>query len=291
MIPPLSIVIPSCERADLLRACLASVQKHAPAGTQVIVVDDASPEGCVTCTAQAFPGVEVVRLEQRSGFCRAANAGIARAHGNIVELLNDDTEVCPGWADAALGAFADPTIAAVAPLVLCWPGARQGHAVIDSAGDDYHLGGYASKRGHGKRLSPQYLQGRFVFGASASSAFYRRETLLRVGAFPESFGAYFEDVDLSFRLNRAGYRTWYEPHSRVLHHVSASYGKRPSSQVLERQSRNEELVYWRNLTLARSLITLPIHILAIVAKGICRWRAGELEPFVQGRLQALRNIR
>jgi GT2 family glycosyltransferase len=252
----------------------------------VLVVDDASPDAVISSVATDFPGVEVIRLPQRGGFCIAANTGIVAARQPIVELLNDDTEVCPGWAETALAAFADPRIAAVAPLVLRWPGGEVGEARIDSAGDRYHPGGFAGKIGHGEVLATHHLRPRFVFGASASSAFYSRDALLQVGAFPASFSAYFEDVDLSFRLQRAGLRVWYQPASRVLHHVSASYGSRPSAEVLTRQSRNEELVYWRNQSGVRLMLSLPLHLLVLLAKGCRRWREGELAPFLRGRLQA-----
>jgi GT2 family glycosyltransferase len=280
----LSVVIPSHNRADLLRACLAGVRRHAPSGTQVLVVDDASPGASVSAAAREA-GVEVIRLEERGGFCRAANAGLNAARHSIVELLNDDTEVCPGWADAALAAFSESSVGAVAPLVLRWPGGPAGQERIDSAGDCYHLGGFARKRGHGLPLTASYLSGQFVFGASGSSAFYRRDALLRVGLFPESFGAYFEDVDLSFRLRQAGYRIWYEPASRVLHHVSASHGAGP--ELLEQQSRNEELVFWRNVPACVLPAALPLHLLVLLGKAWRRWRRGELVPFLRGRLQAV----
>jgi GT2 family glycosyltransferase len=230
-LPGLSIVIPSHNRPDLLTACLRSVRAHAPAGTHILVVDDASPGAAVSTAASAFPGIEIVRLDQCGGFCIAANTGIAAARQPIVELLNDDTEVCPGWAEAALHAFAEDRIGAVTPLVLRWPDAENSEASVDSAGDHYHVGGFATKRCHGQRLGVEHFRSRFVFGASASSAFYRRDLLLRLGAFPESFGAYFEDVDLAFRIHRAGYRIWYEPASRVMHHVSASHGSRPAAAL------------------------------------------------------------
>ena len=281
----LSIVIPSHNRPDLLRACLESVSRHRPAGTEVVVVDDASRDGAASAVAREFAGVRVQRRDRRGGFCVAANTGIAAAGGAIVELLNDDTEVCAGWAEAALAAFADSSVGAVAPLVLHWPGT----ATVDSAGDRYFLGGVAGKHGHG---APQagYLRPRFVFGASASSAFYRRAALDRVGAFPESFGAYFEDVDLSFRLHWAGYRIRFEPAARVLHHVSASYGGRPSAALLEQQSRNEELVFWRNLPSSCLVRALPLHLAVLLAKAWRRWRHGELLPFLRGRLQVLRHL-
>jgi GT2 family glycosyltransferase len=280
-----SVVIPSHNRPDLLRACLSSVQRHAPPQTEVIVVDDGSPGGVVSTAAAEFPQVGCLRSPRRRGFCAAANAGIEAAAAPVVELLNDDAEVEPGWAAAALAHFKDPAVAAVAPLVLRWDGAGEARA-IDSAGDRYYLGGVAGKRGHGEPIGPAYLRPCRVFGASASSAFYRRDLLRRVGAFPERFGAYFEDVDLSFRLHRAGSEVVFEPASRVRHRVSASYG-RPRRRLLQQQSRNEELVFWRNLPGRDLARALPLHLAVLAAKAWRRWGEGNLTPFLAGRLGAL----
>src|SRR5258708_4512381 len=107
MLLGLSIVIPSHNRPHLLRACLSSASRNAPGGTQVVVVDDGSPGAVVSAVAAEFGAVEVIRRDLRGGFCVAANAGIAAARQPVVELLNDDTEVCPGWAESGLAAFAD----------------------------------------------------------------------------------------------------------------------------------------------------------------------------------------
>jgi GT2 family glycosyltransferase len=278
----LSIVIPTHRRADLLAACLHTVVRHAPAPCEVIVVDDASPAEVCSRVANAFNAVRVLRLARQVGFARAANTGICASHGEIVELLNDDTEVQPGWADAALMPFADAAVAAVAPLVLAWPDGK----VIDSAGDRYYLGGIAGKRGHGEPLRDGQLQACPVFGASASSGFYRRAALDRVGLFPESFGSYFEDVDLAFRLQRAGYRAQFVPESRVLHHVSASYG-RSGRRLVERQSCNEERVFWRNMPRAALPRALPRHAAVLAAKAWRRWQEGTLTPWLMGRLRLL----
>jgi GT2 family glycosyltransferase len=279
---PFSIVIPSHQRADLLERCLASVQHHAPAGTEVIVVDDASAGGIIARTAQGFVGIQVLRQARRRGFCAAVNTGIAAAKGDVIELLNDDTEVQAGWAEAALAWFRDDAVGAVAPLVLWGPGGQR----IDSAGDRYFIGGVAGKRGHGEPLGLAHQQARPVFGASASSAFYRRAALLRIGGFPDEFGAYFEDVDVAFRLQRAGYCSMFEPASRVLHLVSASYG-RPKRRLLEQQSTNEERVFWRNLPGSDLARALPWHVAVLAAKAWRRWQEGTLSPFVCGRLRVL----
>jgi GT2 family glycosyltransferase len=288
-VPPLSVVIPSHNRPDLLRDCLASVVRCAPAGTEVIVVDDASPGGSVGAVATAWPGVRVVRLARRGGFCVAANAGVKAATSEFVELLNDDTEVMDGWADAALRVLVQPGVGAVAPLVMAKSMAGGESQIVDSAGDRYFVGGVAGKRGHGRPPLREHLRGGRVFGASASSAFYRRDAFLAVGGFPESFGAYFEDVDLAFRLHRAGWNVEFEPASRVLHRVSSSYGA-PAHDLLAIQSRNEERVFWRNLPRGVLLRALPLHLAVLAAKAWRRWREGTLLPFLRGRLRVLAEV-
>ncbi|HLW68117.1 MAG TPA: glycosyltransferase family 2 protein [Gemmataceae bacterium] len=280
----LSIVIPSYKRADLLERCLETVIAHAPPRTEIIVVDDASEIAIISQTARSFSQIRTIRLPKRSGFCIAANRGIAVASAPIVELLNDDTEVEPGWADAALECFRSPDVAAVAPLVLKLP--RTNEPVIDSAGDTYHLGGFARKRGHGQSLSGFPLKPEPVFGASASSAFYRRDWLLQVGGLPESFGSYFEDVDLSFRLRNAGGAILFEPRSRVWHHAHASHG-RTNRRMLAQQSRNEELVFWRNTPLRQYWKALPLHAAVLLGKALKRWQEGSMTPFLLGRFHAL----
>ena len=270
----------------MLARCLASIQRHAPPHTEVIVVDDGSPAGCVTTTAARFDGVRVVQIPKSKGFCTAVNAGVAVAQGEIVELLNDDTEVLPGWAEPALAWFDDPTIGAVAPLVLKGPSG----AMIDSAGDRYFIGGIAAKRKRGEPVCDAPKKAHAVFGACGSSAFYRREALRKVRGFPEEFMAYSDDIDVAFRLHRGRWRTMHEPASRVLHHVSASYGQ-PVGRLLEQQSLNEERVFWRNLPAGELFRALPLHFAVLAAKGVRRWREGNLRPFVRGRLRVLGEIR
>jgi len=278
-------VVPSHNRWDLLERCLATVREHAPPHAEILVVDDASPAAAVSAVARRFPAVRVLRLARQAGFCSAVNAGVAAARGDVIEVLNDDTEVAAGWADAALRWFAQSEVAAVAPLVLLGPDGRR----VDSAGDRYYLGGVAGKRGHGALLTRAFEQPRRTFGASASSAFYRREAFLKVGGFPTSFGAYFEDVDLAFRLNRAGFTTIFEPASKVLHRLSASHGL-PGRRLLAQLSRNEERVFWRNVP-ARSLpAALPRHLLVLAGKAWRRWREGRLTPFLCGRLRLIAEL-
>lgn len=307
----LSVVIPSHCATDLLRSCLFSISQFAPPETEVIVVDDGSVDAAVSTTALEFPNVRVIRLPRSRGFCVAANRGIESARGDIIELLNDDTQVTAGWADAAIDCFKDERLGAVAPLVLqdspwradarkntgasqqnnpCPSGQRLAKQIrIDSAGDGYDPGGFAWKIGHRQFLDDRFLKGGLVEGASGSSVFLRRAALERTGLFPEHFGAYFEDVDLSQRLTAAGFVIRYEPASRIWHRGGSSHGRR-NRRLMEQQSCNEERVFWRNLKTERRWHDLTRHLAVLAGKTLRRIREGTLLPFAFGRLRALSEL-
>jgi GT2 family glycosyltransferase len=288
--PLCSIVVPTYNGKALLKTCLDSVFRHLPGDptmtTEIIVVDDASTDGTPGWLAAHYPRVRSVRLEQNSGFCAAANAGIEAARGHFIQLLNNDTEVSQGWLQAGLAPFADPMAGSVAPLVLV----RSDPSRVDSAGDAYTLGGWPTKRGHGQPAD-RWMSRRIdeVFAASGSSAFYRAEAIRRVGGFDPSLGSYYEDIDLGFRLRWAGYRCFFNPRCKVLHEISATYNHaRPALQ--RRLARNAELVFWSNMPAGRLPGALLAHAGLLLAQA--GWRMARLNflPFFLGKLDAARSL-
>lgn len=282
----LSVVIPTYNNVELLRRCLRTVERHRPAGSEVIVVDDGSAVAIAGQLADEFPTVRVLRRPRNGGFCRAANEGLSAAKGDIVELLNDDTEVRADWAIRPLAAFADPSVGAVAPLVCKLPKRQR----IDSAGDLYYWIGVARKRGENRPVEPPYDRPAEVFTASASSAFYRRAALVQVGGFPEHFGAYLDDVDLGFRLRLAGYRCLFEPESRVLHWVSRSHPTR-SRRIQQQVSRNSEFVFWENLTQRQLALFAVPHLAFLLVQLAYKSMRGDFGPWFAGKCAALADIR
>ena len=285
--PLCSVVIPSYNGRSWLETCLSSIARHRPGADgpaiEIIVADDASTDDTPSWLADAHPDVKLVRLERNGGFCVSANAGIAAALGEVVQLLNNDTEVTAGWIEAGLRPFADPRVGSVAPLVLV----RSDPSRVDSAGDRYAAFGWPSKRGHGQdsRRWADHPADR-VFGASGSSAFYRARALRAVGAFDPTFGSYYEDVDLAFRLRWAGYDCVYSPACQILHDVSATYDHgSPALQL--RMSRNAEILFWSNLPLPWLLAAALPHAAFTMAQGLWRLAKGRHRPFVEGKLDAL----
>jgi GT2 family glycosyltransferase len=283
---PLSIVIPTFNQCELLCRCIASVVRHAPAHTEIIVVDDGSSDQTARMAWREWPGVRLIQRTRNGGFCRAANTGISAARGGIVELLNNDAEVTEGWAEAALEAFTDPSVGSVAPLVRRLPHRRN----IDSAGDIFQFHGIARKRGEGRSWKePRWRVSTEVNSASASSAFYRRSALQAVGGFPESFGAYLDDVDLGLRLRLAGFRCLYIPQSVVFHWVGQSH--RTSSRRMQQQvSANSERVFWANLSRGQLVQRALPHLGYVLTLLAYKALKSDFSPWFAGKCQALAQI-
>jgi GT2 family glycosyltransferase len=278
----LSIVIPTYNGRKHLERCLPSVCHHAPAGTQIIVVDDASTDGTAAWITRAFPRVELLAQSTNQGFVGAVNEGIRQARGTIIELLNNDTEVAAGWTAHSLRWFDDPAVGSVAPLVL----QMEKPNLIDSAGTDYHLCGWAYNRGFNREFGPEFEQPCEVFGPSGSAGFYRRAALEKTGVLLPELGAYFEDIDLAFRLRWAGYRCMYEPGARVLHRGSASYGQK-NPRVTRLIARNEEIVYWMNLPERELMLGLLAHLGFLGVRLLRKLADGGIGPFLAGKYEAL----
>jgi GT2 family glycosyltransferase len=289
--PICSVVIPTYNGRELVERCLASVERNRPttAGLdiEIIVADDGSTDGTAHWLASERPAVRVVRSERNGGFCAAANAGMASARGDFIQILNNDTEVAPGWIEKGLEPFADVTVGAVAPLVLV----RADPQRVDSAGDAYAWVGWPMKRGHGEPTAK--WAGRpveEVFGASGTGAFYRASALAKVGTFDPIYGSYYEDIDLSFRLRWAGFRCVFASGAMLYHDVSASYDHRAAA-LQRRMARNAELVFWSNLPARVLAYSVVPHLLFVFAQGAWRLARGRLMPFLQGKLDAVRSVR
>ncbi len=252
----------------------------------MIVVDDASTDGSAEWVSEEHPEARVVRLECNGGFCAAANAGITEARSEFIQLLNNDAEVCEGWAEVGLAPFDDPTVGSVAPLVLI----RSNPDRVDSAGDCYAPFGWPSKRGHGQSADHWTNQPMGeVFGASASSAIYRAEALRRVGSFDPAFGSYYEDVDLAFRLRWAGFRCVFVPESRILHDVSATYDH-GSPALHRRMSRNAEALFWSNLPTGWLIAATVPHLGFLAVQLLWKLTKGRGLPFLLGKLDAVTEL-
>ena len=120
----ISVVVVNWNRRELLRACLASLERQTGVEFETIVVDNGSTDGSAEMVEREF-GWRVIRNTENRGFCAANNQGIAAARGEFMALLNNDAEAEPGWLAAlerACSGRADVGMAASKVLVWEEPG-------------------------------------------------------------------------------------------------------------------------------------------------------------------------
>lgn len=253
--PRASVIIPTWNGADLLRAALLSLRTQRYQDFEVVVVDNGSVDHTVSMLESEFADVIVVRVAQNRGFAPAVNLGLARASGEILVLMNNDVEAEPGWLAALVAALDHrPEVGSVASKML--DARRPG--LIDAAGDRMSL--VAWNHGRGEPDGPAFAVGREILSACAGAAAYRRRVFEEVGTFDERYFAWFEDVDLGVRAQLAGFRCWYEPSAVVRHHGSAT-GGRVSDMKVFYTYRNAMLLFLKTMPLRRLVAWGPAVLL------------------------------
>ena len=218
--PRASIVITAWRDAPLLITCLRSVADNVSGVPyEVIVALNAPSETLVADFERVVVGARVVQSPVNLGFAVACNRAVALARGVDIVFLNDDTEVEPAWLEALVGtAEAIPGAGAVGSVMLTPEGelAEAGAIVWRDGGITAVSASVLEKVGP--------LDGtRQVDYCSASSLLVRRSTWDAVGGFDEEYyPAYFEDVDLCFKIRRNGEGVFCDPSSRVRHNRGSS---------------------------------------------------------------------
>jgi GT2 family glycosyltransferase len=221
-----SLIVPTYNGAHLLPTCLEAVARQTRRPDETVVVDDASTDDTSELLAARYPWVRVVRHQRNTNFVGAVNSGIGETTGEIVVLLNNDTEPEPGWLAALVAPLeADPSLGATASKLLLFD--RRDH--LHSAADAFSPGGVPFNRGAWTRDTGQFDHSVDVFGACGGAAAYRRSAIVEAGGFDGWLVSYLEDVDLSWRLQLLGYGCRFVPEARVYHVISATEGSLKSS--------------------------------------------------------------
>lgn len=221
-VPAVAVIIPNWNGAHLLPTCLESLRRQTDRfAFETVVIDNASTDASRALLRTDFPEVRVITLPKNVFFAGAVNAGIRATTTPYLALLNNDTEVEPGWLAALVAALEGCPEAGLAASKMLLFDRRD---VINSAGDLYRTDGTPGNRGVWEIDQGQYDDARQVFGACGGAALYRRGMLDEIGLFDEDFVGYCEDVDLNFRAQLAGYRCIFVPEARIYHRLSATGG-------------------------------------------------------------------
>ena len=224
-----SVSIVTYRSRDTIDPCLDSVVAQGDCVGEVLVADNYPAEGIAERLRRRHPSVSVVSLKRNTGYAAAHNRNFARAREAAFFALNPDVVLEPGYLPALLGVLKrDARVGAAMGRLL-----TSGDPVsIDSAGIAYDRGRIRFvDRGRGAPPA-RFDTEEDVFGPCGAAALYRRSALEAVAGpgeapFAERFFMYYEDVDLAWRLRRAGFRARYVPRAEARHERGGS-GAHPS---------------------------------------------------------------
>ncbi len=229
--PSVAVAVVSWNTRELLASCLESLAEDAAAGlADVWVLDNGSSDGSAAMVRERFAWVHLLERAGNVGFGPAVNEIAAHAGGEWLAAANADIELAPGaLATMVERGRALPRVGAIAPQLIT-PGGAVQHSVHAFPSPKlallFNLGVPRLVPGLGDRLC---LEGhwdparqRRVDWAHGAFLLLRRSAFDEVGGFDPAQWMYAEDIDLQWRLSRAGWSTSYEPAARVAHAVSAA---------------------------------------------------------------------
>ena len=241
--PDVTIIIPTYGLLPFLLNCLDSLAAQSSRHTaEIIIVDDFSPAQTGLPSIVAIPWVRYLRQKRNEGFVASCNFGAAAARGRFLVFLNNDTRVLPGWLDHLIGSFElFPKAALIGSKLINEDGSLQ------EAGGIVWRDGSVWNYGRGEDpIRPEYCFARRVDYCSGASIAVSAEAWKRVGGFNSVYApAYCEDTDLAFTLRGAGYETWLQPLSMVLHYEGRSHGRDVYGDIKAYQLLNLEKFYTR----------------------------------------------
>lgn len=266
------VVIPNLNGGDELLAAIASLHKQS-LKPHIIVVDNASTDGSAERAQKQYPDVEFVWHKKNKGYAGGVNPGLQRAidrGASYVAPFNDDATADPDWLKHLVNYLdAHPQHGAACCKVLKSDGKH-----LDSTGDFLTIWGLPYPRGRDEVDTGQYDDKPEIFAASGAASLFRVETLRKVGLFDESFFAYYEDVDLGFRMQNAGWKVGYVPESIVYHAVGMTSGRIKGFTTYQ-TLKNLPLLIWKNVPFLLLFRVLPRFSLAYLMFYVRAWMRGQ----------------
>lgn len=244
---PLSALVVTHRGGALLRRCLEALRPQLLPGDALWVAVSAAPHE-TDLNPCAELGARAVLLGSNVGFARAANAGLGHTRGAVL-LLNDDTRPLPGFVHALREAAREPGL--YQPRILLSDGSGR----LDNTGHGLFPDGFNWARGREDQDGAPYDAPGEVGACSGAAMLITREVLDAIGPFDEDLEAFGEDVDLSLRARRAGFRLRYVPEARVEHELGATYGRYNARKVFLVE-RNRVRAALRSLP-ASALLSMP----------------------------------
>jgi GT2 family glycosyltransferase len=264
-LPSVSIVVLNWNGRGHLVACLESLlaMDYPEPKLQILLCDNGSTDGSTDFVRERFPTVTVVALDHNFGFAEGNNRAAKLATGEWLGFLNNDMWVEPSWLKNMLAPLAEqPDLACVASRIMNWDG-----SAIDFVGGGVSFHGHGYQVDHAERTSANDTSRRLLF-ACGGAMLIRRELFLEIGGFDPGFFAFFEDVDLGWRLNVLGHDVWYTPEATAYHRHHGTANRIEPHQIGVLFERNALAMIYKCFDDENLAAALPAALLLVNERGL-----------------------
>ncbi|MBV6643239.1 MAG: glycosyltransferase family 2 protein [Cyclobacteriaceae bacterium] len=281
--PLISIIALNYNQKEVTCEFLQSLHSLEYPNFEVIVVDNNSTVNPAKDFKSAFSEVKVILSDKNLGFTGGNNLGIENAKGDYYFIVNNDTEVTPDLLDKLLEPFfADDRIAMVSPKIKFYEQPN----IIQYAG--FHLinpltgqnGAVGSKEvDNGQHDTPGFTN--YAHGAAMLVS---KKAVDKVGVLPDQFFIYYEELDWSSQMTRAGYKIYYQASATIYHKESITMGKESSIKAYY-HTRNRILFMRRNYEGWQLATFYAFLVAAIIPKALLKYtltfRTEHLKSFIR----------
>lgn len=245
------VIIPNYNGADMLAAAIDSILQQSYKHLQLIIVDNDSHDSSrdiIEAYIAKDTRVQAIYQDKNYGYTGGVNPGLELAikeGAAYAAPFNNDAVAHKDWLKHLVDFLDTHSEYGVAACNLLHADGK----TYDSTGDQYSIWGLPYPRDRDQPVRP-HDKGSDIFGASGGASMYRTAMLAEIGMFDQDFFAYYEDIDLSFRSQLAGWKVRYVPESIVYHEQSVTSNAMPSGFTTYQYMKNLPLVIVKDMPLS-----------------------------------------
>lgn len=281
-LPSVAVVILNWNGKSFLQKFLPKVLASDYENLSVIVADNGSTDDSIFFLQQHFPSVKIIINPGNEGFSKGYNVALSQVNSDYYVILNSDVEVTESWiAPIILLMETDEKIGACQPKILSYKN-KDRFEYAGASGGWIDFLGYPFNRGrvfdycemdHG-----QYDTSSEIFWASGAALFVRASVFNKLGGFDEYFFAHQEEIDLCWRMKRAGYTIFIEPAS-VVYHVGGGTLPMGDPKKVYLNFRNNLVMLYKNLPLQEKVWKIPTRIALDIVAAFQSMLQGKFSTF------------
>lgn len=290
-----SVITPNYNGLKFLNKYFETLLIQARFIEEIIIVDNASTDGSIEFMEELIKSpnypinIKLIKNEANLGFAVAVNQGIEIAKSEYIYSVNNDVELEWNALEEIIKAMDESIKLGENPFSIQSKMIQQHNRnLIDDAGDEYTILAWTKKIGDNQPVE-KYNNRKEIFSSCAGATLYRKSVLFEIGLFDESFFAYVEDIDLSYRAQIYGYKNYFAPNSIIYHYGSGTSGSRYNEFKIRLSARNNVFLVYKNFPTIQKIINFIFLFLGFLIKYLFFLKKGYGHIYLDGLKEGLKD--